>query len=141
MSVQQAGHEVTGHEGQVHAKQQHDRARHQRDLRRHRLGASAHQLCAVNATGQRQRPVCLRHDVAGLGQLNAELVQLETGENGNLPAWWSLVETQASTSWVASRLTAIRSLRTLVWMRKPRWGGTRGSPDRRLIQMMILFPA
>jgi hypothetical protein len=42
-------------------------------------GASHHQLCAVNATGQRQRQVRLRHDVAGLNQLDAELAQLGTG--------------------------------------------------------------
>jgi transposase len=41
-------------------------------------GASHHQLCAVDATGQRQRQVRLRHDVAGLNQLDAELAQLGT---------------------------------------------------------------
>jgi transposase len=39
-------------------------------------GASHHQLCAVNATGQRLRQVRLSHDVAGLAQLDAELAQL-----------------------------------------------------------------
>ncbi len=42
-------------------------------------GASHHQLCAVNATGQRLRQVRLRHDVAGLDQLDAELAELGTG--------------------------------------------------------------
>src|SRR5919112_3227026 len=42
-------------------------------------GASHHQLCAVNATGQRQRQVRLSHDVAGLNQLDAELAPLGTG--------------------------------------------------------------
>src|SRR3954470_13800820 len=42
-------------------------------------GASHHQLCAVNATGKRQREVRLSHDVAGLNQLDAELAQLGSG--------------------------------------------------------------
>ncbi|WP_448642866.1 IS110 family transposase [Geodermatophilus sp. URMC 63] len=42
-------------------------------------GASHHQLCAVNATGQRIRQVRLGHDVAGLNQLDAELAGLGTG--------------------------------------------------------------
>jgi transposase len=42
-------------------------------------GASHHQLCAVDATGQRQRQVRLSHDVAGLNQLDAELARLGTG--------------------------------------------------------------
>jgi hypothetical protein len=42
-------------------------------------GASHQQLCAVNATGQRQRQVRLSHDVAGLNQLDAELAPLGTG--------------------------------------------------------------
>src|SRR3712207_3183876 len=42
-------------------------------------GGSHHQLCAVNATGQRMRQVRLSHDVAGLDQLDAELAQLGAG--------------------------------------------------------------
>ena len=42
-------------------------------------GASHHQLCAVNNSGQRIRQVRLSHDVAGLAQLDAELAQLGTG--------------------------------------------------------------
>ena len=36
-------------------------------------GASHHQLCAVDATGQRHRQVWVGHDAAGLNQLDAEL--------------------------------------------------------------------
>src|SRR5919202_313290 len=42
-------------------------------------GASHHQLCAVNATGTRQRQVRVSHDVAGLDQLDGELARLGTG--------------------------------------------------------------
>jgi transposase len=42
-------------------------------------GGSHHQLCAVNATGQRQRQVRVSHDVAGLDQLDAELARLGPG--------------------------------------------------------------
>jgi transposase len=42
-------------------------------------GASHHQLCAVNAAGQRVRQVRLGHDVAGLERLDVELAQLGGG--------------------------------------------------------------
>src|SRR3712207_4550277 len=42
-------------------------------------GASHHQLCAVNHSGQRIRQVRVGHDVAGLAQLDAELARLGTG--------------------------------------------------------------
>lgn len=42
-------------------------------------GASHHQLCAVDATGARQRQVRVSHDVAGLDQLDGELARLGTG--------------------------------------------------------------
>ena len=42
-------------------------------------GGSHHQLCAVNAAGQRMRQVRLSHDVAGFEQLDAELTRLGSG--------------------------------------------------------------
>lgn len=42
-------------------------------------GASHHQLCAVDATGARQRQVRVSHDVAGLDQLDGELARLGAG--------------------------------------------------------------
>ena len=42
-------------------------------------GASHHQLCAVNSSGQQLRQVRLGHDVAGLDQLDAELARLGAG--------------------------------------------------------------
>jgi transposase len=63
----------------VHAEQQHDRPRLDKVFVGIDWGASHHQLCAVSATGQRLRQVRLRHDVAGLNRLDAELAQLGTG--------------------------------------------------------------
>lgn len=42
-------------------------------------GASHHQVCAVNASGQRLRQVRVSHDVAGLRQLDSEFAQLGSG--------------------------------------------------------------